>query len=117
MPPRVDDTLGDTRTTAAPAAFTVLAGLTGLPAGIYSARVIMQLTGTAEVALVNARLRHIVNAVTTKFTTLPTISGLQLTLDFDRIQVSEGASVDVANVAIATGGSIYTVTLLLTRLT
>lgn len=114
-PAWVADTAGNTASAAAPGAGAVVTTVTPDAAlsGEYSARISIELSGTAETQLVNLRLR--VNAVNK--ITLPSTPGpAPSVIEVDRVKVDAGQAVDVQAIAAATAGSIYTVTVLLTRI-
>jgi hypothetical protein len=99
---------------AAPGINTVVAELVAPAAGTYSVKVTIALTGTAETALRNLLLRENGNTVMTQ---IPTLSGLIYTVELERVEINEGGGdLEVATLAAATGGSIYNVILLATRI-
>ena len=109
----VSDTFGGAASAVAPGAGAVVNTQNVADAGDYSAKITIEMSGTAETQLANLRLRvGGVNKIT-----LPTTPGpAATTIEIDRISVpAAGTAVDVQAIAAATGGSIYTVTLLLTR--
>jgi hypothetical protein len=108
-------TIGLAATAAAPGAGAVVTSVVAPDAGVYSARIIIELSGTAETQMVNLRLR--VGGVAT-VTALPTTPGPAPTVvEVDRVVTNAAnLAVDVQAIAAATAGSIYTVTLLLTRI-
>lgn len=113
--PYVEDTVGITSSAAAPGAGAVVATVTPntVSPGVYSARIYIELSGTAETQLANLRLRNgAVNKIILPSTPGPAASPVEI----DRIVVQANTAVDVAAIAAATAGSIYTVTLLLTRI-
>jgi cellulase/cellobiase CelA1 len=114
-PAWVADTVGNSASAAAPGAGVVVT--TVVPdanlSGEYSARVIIEMSGTAEPALANLRLR--VNGVNK--IVLPSTPGPAPTvIEIDRLKVDAGQAVDVQAIAAAAAGSIYSVTILLTRI-
>jgi hypothetical protein len=112
--PYSGDSVGNTASSAAPGAGAAVAAVTpdaNLP-GTYSARIIIELSGTAETQLANLRLRvNGVNKIVLPSTPGPAPSVVEI----DRVFVGAGQVVDVVAIAAATAGSIYTVTILLTR--
>lgn len=108
----IDDTLIGQGTQAAPTANTVIASITAPPPGVYRVVVELTLTGTAETATANARLRQNTVAVTS----LPTISTVGATppIVIQRLTVT-GGNIDVQAIAGATAGSIYTAVISATR--
>ena len=107
-----ENTLVTAASAAAPGAGVVVAAITAPPAGIYDVEVHLALTGTAETALQNLRLRE--NA--TNLHVLPSLSASVLRLRFARVEVNNGGgNLDVQAIAAATVGSIYNVVLVATR--
>lgn len=112
------DTQGTTGSSVAPGAGAPIVSVSPDAAaaaigGTYSARIIIELSGTAETQLNNLRLN--INGVS-KIAALPSTPGPAASvIEIDRLYVPANASVQVVAVAAATGGAIYTVTLLLTR--
>lgn len=104
------DSLIGSSSAAAPTALAVLAAITAPPAGVYRVRATIALTGTAETALQNVRLRS--NAVVVS--AAPSLSGVILTLDFPRVTVTAG-NIDLQAIAGAVAGSIYNTVLVATR--
>lgn len=103
-------------TAAAPGATTAVAALAGLVVGgVYRVTGVVALTGTAETALINLRLRSN-GAAVPGGGILPSLSGLVVPFSFDRVTVLTGGALDVATQAAATAGSVYTVQLLATRI-
>lgn len=108
----IDDSLIGSGTAAAPTANTVIAAITAPPPGVYRVTVELTLTGTAETATANARLRQNTVAVAT----LPTVPGIGATppIVLPRVTVT-GGNIDVQAIAGATAGSIYTAVITATR--
>lgn len=108
----IDDTLVGSGTAAAPTANTVIAVITAPPPGVYKVTVELTLTGTAETATANARLRQNTVAVAT----VPTIPGIGATPPtvLPRVTVT-GGNIDVQAIAGATAGSVYTAVITATR--
>jgi hypothetical protein len=97
----------------APGAGVAIATITAPPPGVYEVRVYATLTGTAETALQNLRLRE--NGAT--LYTLPSLSTFALAWVFPRVEVNEGGgNLDLIAVAAATAGAIYNATLIATRI-
>lgn len=116
MPPFVADTFGSSASLVAPGAGISIVSLLPDPVndGVYSARIIIELSGSAEAALANLRLR--VNGVNR--VVLPTTPGPAPTvIEIDRLTVRALQAVDVQVIAAAAAGAVYTVTMLLTRTT
>lgn len=115
MAPFTTDTTGNAASAAAPGVGVVVATVTpdAVLDGIYSARIIAELSGTAETQLANLRLR--VGGVN-KFPLPSTPGPAPTVIEIDRLTVRAGQAVDVQAIAAATAGSIYTVTILLTRI-
>jgi hypothetical protein len=112
--PFTTDTAGNSASAAAPGIGVVVTTVTPDVAldGIYSARIIVELSGTAETQLANLRLRvGGVNKIVLPSTPGPAPSVIEV----DRLTVRAGQAVDVQAIAAATAGSIYSVTILLTR--
>lgn len=109
--PHVADTVGGAGSAGAPAAGSLVHGFVVLEPGLYSARIVLALTGAAEPQLANMRFR--VGGVTK--TVLPSTPGVS-TIEIDRVLVNAIAFVDVIAIAAATVGSVYTATILLTRI-
>jgi hypothetical protein len=104
-------TLEVATSTAAPGATTAIATLAAPQPGSYRVRGTIIITGTTETQLVNLRLRA--NAVVVG-TLLPTVTGLVVPFDFERVEVTAG-NLDLQTVAAATAGSVYTVLLNATK--
>jgi hypothetical protein len=97
----------------APGAGAAIASIAALPPGVYEVRVHATLTGTAETALQNLRLRENGNTLYT----LPSLSTFALTWIFPRVEVNEGGgNLDLIAIAAATAGAIYNATLIATRI-
>jgi hypothetical protein len=108
-----ENTLVAQASSVAPGAAAVVASIAAPPAGIYDVEVHLALTGTAETALSNLRLRE--NA--TNLYVLPSLSAVSLRLRFPRVEVNNGGgNLDVQAIAAAAGGSIYNVVLIATRI-
>ena len=115
MPAFTDNTKVGTGSTTSPGAGAVLASISAPAAGTYKVTVMALLTGTAETALRNLRLRE--NGTTT-VDALPSLSapGAWTEIAFERIEVNEGGgNLDVIAIAAGVVGAIYNVVLLATR--
>ena len=116
MPAYSENTLSATGSATAPGAGAAIATISAPPPGVYKVRLTVVLTGTAETALRNLRLRE--NGATVA-DTLPSLSASAgpVCLEFDRVEVNEGGgNLDVIAIAAAAGGSIYNVALQATRI-
>lgn len=111
----VSGTIGQATSSAAPGAGASINATLVPDAGVYSARIIIELSGTAETQLANLRLR--MNGAVV-IAALPTTPGPAPTvIDLDRIVTdAPNRNVDLQVVAAATAGAIYTTTVLLTRI-
>lgn len=101
------DSLVGTGSAAAPGAGAVVADVT-VPVGVYRVLVKIELTGTAEVALRNLRLRQNGVAVAA-VEDLPTLSGTPIELTIPELTATGTGVIDVIAIAAATAGSIYNV--------
>lgn len=116
MPAYSENTLTNSGSATAPGAGAAIATITAPPAGVYKVNVTIVLSGTAETALTNLRLRE--NAATIA-TALPSLSAAAgpVNLCFDRVEVNDGGgNLDVIAIAAATAGSVYSVVLQATRI-
>lgn len=101
-----------------PGATATLASIAGLVAGgVYRVRVVLSLSGTAETATTNALLRTNGAAATGGggSARMATIAGASVTVDVPRLTCGANGVIDVATVAAATAGAIYTTLLTATR--
>lgn len=115
MPAFQDNTRTASAATTTPGAGAVLASIAAPPAGVYRVQVTIVLSGTAETALANLRLRENGATVADALPSLSAAAG-PLTLTFDRVEVNEGGgNLDVIAIAAATAGAIYSVVLQATR--
>jgi hypothetical protein len=106
------NTLVATGSVTAPGATGVIASIAAPPEGVYDVAVHIALTGTAETALTNLRLRE--NA--TSVAVLPSIPAIAMRVVLPQVEVnSGGGNLDVVAIAAATAGAIYNVTLIATR--
>ena len=115
MPAFTDNTKVGTGSTTSPGAGAVLASISAPAAGTYDVTVMAMLTGTAETALRNLRLRE---NTTTVADALPSLSsaGDWTTIEFPRVEVNEGGgNLDVIAIAAGVVGAIYNIVLLATR--
>lgn len=102
-------------TVSAPGAGAVVAQIVAPPDGLYDVTVKVFLSGTAETALNNLRLRENGNTV---FSGLPSITVATdwLELKFANVEVNQGGgNLDVIAIAAATAGSVYSVVLIADR--
>jgi hypothetical protein len=105
----ISDTATSSASVAAPGlgaiAGTTVAGVVG---GIYRIRAVVALTGTAETQLVNVQLR------TSAFhSAIPALTGQVVVMEWPRVTLTGNPFLYAA--AAATGGSIYTCSLSITR--
>jgi hypothetical protein len=115
MPAYQENTLTNSASTAAPGAGAVVASIAAPPPGVYKVKLLIVLTGTAETALANLRLRENGATVATALPSLSAAAG-PVILEFDRVEVNEGGgNLDVIAIAAATAGSVYNVVLQATR--
>jgi hypothetical protein len=103
-------------TSAAPGAGSNVASIAAPPAGSYRLKVMYILTGTQETAALNVRVR----ANGAGLIDLPTGQAVGaasvITVDIGRIDCDGVNVVSAGAVAAATGGSVYTITLILDRI-
>ena len=104
-------TLSAAGTAAAPGAGSAIATITAPAAGMYRVRMIYQLSGTAEAAVKNLRL-----AGTTFTADFPTVGASVIAVEVMNVSMDGAANLRALAVAAATAGSVYTVTILATRL-
>lgn len=98
-------------TSAAPGAGAAVATITTPAQGMYRVRMTYQLSGTAETAVKNLRL-----AGATFTGDFPTIGTAITTVVVDNVSMDGAANLRAVAVAAATAGSVYTVTIVATRL-
>ena len=116
MPAYPANTLTATGAVTAPGAIGTIASIATPPEGIYTVVVTIVLTGTAETALRNLRLRENANTVADNLPTLSASAG-PVVLVFDQVEVNAGGgNLDVVSIAAATAGAIYNVVLQATRI-
>lgn len=109
----IQDTGGGGATTAAPGAGSQFVGVTPSQAGLYRVEVLIALTGTAETALANARLKSL---GATLISGLPTLSGQVIRLTFDRVNCDGTNPIQLVAQSAATAGSVYNGTILYSRI-
>jgi hypothetical protein len=111
-----ENTLTGAGTATAPGAGAAIASIAAPPPGVYKVCLTIVLSGTAETALTNLRLRENGNTVATALPSLSAAAG-PVNLTFDRVEVNEGGgNLDVIAIAAATAGAIYTVVINATRI-
>lgn len=104
------DTIGAAQTSAAPGAGTGLCTTTVQAGGLYELEITVNLSGTAETQLTNLRLRD-------NTTNLFTLLSVQGTTTFSVLrQANAGGNFNIQVIAAATAGSVYTLSILATRL-
>lgn len=101
---------------AAPGANGTVAVIVAPTPGVYRVRGFLMLTGTAETQLVNGKIRVNGAAITGggAGSLIPTLTGVLVPFDFNRVVVGAG-NIDIVAAAAATAGSIYTAMLTATR--
>lgn len=107
------DTFHASGTAAAPTANAAIATLAAPGAGVYQIEVDLGLSSTAETAVQNAELRH--GATVVGKVGFTTSSTPQKTL-YQRVTVLAGEAITVNATAGAIAGSVYTATILATRI-
>jgi hypothetical protein len=107
------NTLTAAASVVAPGAGAVIASIAAPPEGVYEVTVRVVLTGTAETALVNCRLRENTNTVAN----ILTLTGIATVPTYNQVEVNAGGgNLDVIAIAAATGGAIYNVAIQATRI-
>jgi hypothetical protein len=112
------NTLTAVASVTAPGAGADVVQIASVPSGVYKIRVLIALTGTAETALANLRLREGGNIVGD----LPSLSAAAgpVEICFEQVEVNPDADdvvdVDIIAIAAATAGAVYTIHLALTRI-
>jgi hypothetical protein len=102
-----------TGSVTAPGVTGVIASIAAPPEGVYEVVVHVALTGTAETALTNLRLRE--NATVRRGPAF--LSTIAMRIVIPQVEVNAGGgNLDVVAIAAATAGAIYNVTLIATRI-
>jgi hypothetical protein len=112
------NTLSAVASVTAPGAGADVVQIANVPSGTYKVRALITLTGTAETALANLRLREGGNTIGD----MPSLSASAgpVEICLDQIEVNPDADdavdVDIIAIAAATAGAVYTIHLALTRI-
>jgi hypothetical protein len=112
--PVTEQTRYNAGTVTAPGVGATVASIAAPPDGLYDVAVKILLTGTAETALKNLRLRENGNTIAD----LPTLSsaGDWTEVCLKNVEVNQGGgNLDVIAIAAATAGAIYNVAIEATR--
>lgn len=108
----IADTIGTTTSVSAPALGTSAGFLATPPPGVYKVKFTILLTGTAETQLANLVVK--INGANTALV-LPSISAFINTIEIPRLTITS-SNLQLVTVANATAGSVYTVTIIASRI-
>lgn len=110
--PNMADTVASTGTAPAPGIGGLIVAATIIDPGVYHVRAYLLLSGTAETLAINTALRF----NTVQKCRLITLPGPLICVEIERYFCSTIQNLDLTAVAAATAGSVYTGTILATKI-
>jgi len=107
------DSLGNAGSVTAPGAGSGVTTLAAPPAGVYDVTFAFFLSGTAETALANVRVRK---GTTNIVNTLPSITGAAaVVVRCPRVTLDGASALSIQSIAAATAGAVYSGWIIATR--